>query len=265
MDSENIKLQTTEKKNFQHLPEYILKNRTSWYFWLFFPILGVIYLLPTVFLSLIYNAGAALTLNLFINIVFFFIFPIIFAFLHRNLKKIFIITSKINNTEVINKSKLLILKIKIGSIKIVSKEFTIENIKRFEIIEKETSNGFTCYSALIFNSKKYLIISGKKDEPFAYHYSTELNNFLLKNTSLDEGVLKSELIPYTPSEEKKRFKRNRIIKIILFINIAILCIFVWSNIIFQILGIFSTIFLFGSLSVSILLMLSMNGAYLKGL
>jgi len=259
MCSEVSNTKTDIKEKFNHLPNYEIINKTYWFRWLIVFLLTALVVIIT-FQFIIIEVSRSLIIAIYVLDGFLLFFPIIFGFFLKKTIRTFIIEES-NPLTYGSDNSHLIYRFHLRKIKISSKSFQINEIKRFEVIQRMKKNNLKWYCALVFNSGKYLTITTTLDEPLAFHYAKELNKFLALNTSLDKKLMKQALIPYIPIKEQRKIKLLRSLKILLtsitIVFFSILSIIFWiANI--EILPAFIILFVF--LCIGILLIMALNGA-----
>ena len=250
---------TDKKKIFNHLPNYIIINKTNWFRWLIvFLLLALVAI--TTFQFMITEASRNLTVAIYVLDGFLLFFPLVFGFFIKKPIRSFIIEE--NNPLIHeNNSSNLICRFHMRKIKISSKSFQLNEIKRFEVIQRMKRNNLKWFCALVLNSGEYLTITTTLDEPLTFHYAKELNKFLELNTSLDKKLMKQALIPYIPLREQRKIKLVNSLKILLTIIsvvflVVVLVMFCIANI--EILP--AIIILSALLCITILLIMTLNGS-----
>ncbi|MHA1932817.1 MAG: hypothetical protein ACW96X_09775 [Promethearchaeota archaeon] len=255
---------TDKKKIFNHLPNYIIINKTNWFRWLIvFLLLALVAI--TTFQFMITEASRNLTIAIYVLDGFLLFSPLVFGFFIKKPIRSFIIEEN-NPLTHENNSCNLICRFHMRKIKISSKSFQINEIKRFEVIQRMKRNNLKWFCALVLNSGEYLTITTTLDEPLTFHYAKELNNFLELNTSLDKKLMKQALIPYIPTKEQRKIKMVRSLKIML--TLIIIVLFTLLSILFWIGNIElipGFIILVVSMVLLILFIMTTNGSTFSGL
>ncbi len=259
MCSEVTNTNTDKKEKFNHLPNYELVNKTYWFGWLIVFLLTAFTVIIT-FQFIIIEVSRNLILPIYVLEGILLFFPFFFGFFLKKTIRTFIIEESDPLTNEDNNSRL-IYRVQMRKLKISSKSFHLNEIKRFEVIQRMKRNNLKWYCALVFNSGEYLTITTTLDEPLTFHYAKELNKFLALNTSLDKKLMKQELVPYIPSKEQRKIKLFRSLKILVFIIamvfLGILSIIFWIGNIELLPGF---IILSVSLCINVLLLIALNGA-----
>ncbi|KKN53461.1 hypothetical protein LCGC14_0602090 [marine sediment metagenome] len=264
MCSEVSNIKVEEKENFNHFLNYDIVNKTYWLQWLIVFLTTAIVVIIS-FQFIISTVSNSLILLIYILDGFLLFFPFIFGFFLKKTIRTFII-EKGNPLTYGSDRSHLIYKCHMRKIKISSKSFQLNEIKRFEVIQRMKRNNLKWYCALIFNSGDYLTITTTLDEPLVFHYAIELNKFLELNTSLDKKLMQKELIPYIPLKEQRRIRLLKFLKILFTIVIAvfsaILFTLFWIGNIEILPGFIIFIFL---LFFGVFMIMSENGATFDGL
>ena len=264
MNSEVSNTKVEKKEEFNHLPNYEIINKTYWLRWLIFFLVTALVVI-TIFQFIIIEVSRSLTVLIYVIDGFLFFFPLIFGFFFKKSIRTFIIEESNPLLDGSDKSHL-IYRFHMRKLKISSKSFQLNEIKRFEVIQQMKRNNLKWYCALIFNSGEYLTITTTLDEPLAFHYAKGLNKFLELNTSLDKKLMQQELIPYIPHNEQRKIRLLKSLKILFTIFIAvfftILFILFWIGNIEILPGFIIFIFL---LCFGIFMIMSENSATFDGL
>jgi hypothetical protein len=204
--------------------------------------------------------SSSLIIPIYVFEGFLLFFPFFFGFFLKKTIRTFIIEESNPLTNKGNSSQL-IYRVQMRKLKISSKSFHLNEIKRFEVIQRLKRNNLKLYCALVFNSGEYLTITTTLDEPLSFIYAKALNNFLTLNTSLDKKFMMQELAPYIPSKEQRKIKLIRSLKILVVIItmvfVSILSIIFWIGNIELLPGF---IILSVGLCINVLLLIALNGA-----
>ena len=253
-----------EKEKFNHLPNYQIINKTYWFRWL------IIFLVTALgaiiaFQFIVIEVSRILVILIYILDGFLLFFTLIFGFFYKKTFRTFIIEENNPLTQGSNNNHL-IYRFHMRKIKISSKSFQLNEIKRFEVIQHNRGNSLQWYCALVFNTGKYLTITTTLDAPLTFHYAKKLNEFLASNTSLDKRVLEGGLIPYIPIKEQKRIKYIKSLRLIFILVVAIfliLLIILFSIANFELIP--TIVIMFFGVFMGILLIMALNGATLDGM
>jgi hypothetical protein len=264
MSSEVTNTKTERKEKYNHFPSYEIVNQTYWYKWLI--VLLLIALAAIITLQfIIVEFSRNLTIAIYVFEGFLLVIPFFFGFLLKKTIRTFIIEEN-NHLANEGNSNQLIYRVQMRKFKISSKSFQLNEIKRFEVIQRMKRNNLKLFCALVFNSGDYLTITTTLDEPLTFIYAKALNKFLALNTSLDKKFMMQELAPYIPSKEQRKIKLFRSLKILVVIItmvfIGILSIIFWIGNIELLPGF---ILLAVALGINILMIIALNGATFDGL
>lgn len=259
MRSEVTNTKINKKEKFSHLPNYEIVNKTYWFKWLIVFLLIALLAIIT-FQFIIIEFSSSLIIPIYVFEGFLLFFPFFFGFFLKKTIRTFIIEENNPLTNEGNNSQL-IYRVQMRKLKISSKSFQLNEIKRFEVIQRMKRNNLKLYCALVFNSGKYLTITTTLDEPLTFLYTKALNKFLALNTSLDKKFMMQELAPYVPSKEQRKIKLFRSLKILVVIItmvfLGILSIIFWIGNIELLPGF---IILSVGLCINVLLLIALNGA-----
>ncbi|MHA1915471.1 MAG: hypothetical protein ACW986_15640 [Promethearchaeota archaeon] len=254
MSTEALKPKFYKKEDLIHLPKTEIYNKTYWYAWLLISVL--ITIAGFVLLQFLYIDEMTSTL-VGLSIIFgaLVISPLFIGYFKKKTCRRFFI----DNTN--PSSNQLLYTCQMRKVKTSSKIFQLDNIQRFEVIQRKKGNKLKWYCSLLFKSGKYMILTTALDEPLAFHYAKQLNEFLALNTSLDKNALDKALMPYIPLKEQKRIKIIRTLQIILFFVVSgIVILFAILFAIGNVELLPSIIIMFLGLFLGILLIMALNGA-----
>ncbi|MHA2039433.1 MAG: hypothetical protein ACW98X_23660, partial [Promethearchaeota archaeon] len=220
---------TDKKEKYNPFPYYEIVNQTYWYKWLIVFLLIALVAIVT-FQFIIGELSRSLIIAIYVFEGFLLVFPFFFGFFLKKTIRTFIIEE--NNPLIYEgNTSQLIYRIQMRKLKISSKSFHLNEIRRFEVIQRMKRNNLKLYCALVFNSGEYLTITTTLDEPLTFIYAKALNKFLALNTSLDKKFIMQELAPYIPSKEQRKIKLFRSLKILVIIItmifVGILSIIFW--------------------------------------
>ena len=250
---------TDKKEKFNHFPYYEIVNQTYWFQRMIVFLLIALVVIIT-FQFIIIKLSRSLIIVIYVFDGFLLFFPFFFGFLLKKTIRTFIIEESNPLTNEGN-NKQLIYRVQMRKLKISSKSFHLNEIKRFEVIQRMKRNNLKLYCALVFNSGEYLTITTTLDEPLTFIYARALNKFLALNTSLDKKFMMQELAPYIPSKEQRKIKLFRSLKILVVIItmvfLGILSIIFWIGNIELLPGF---IILSVVLCINVLLLIALNGA-----
>jgi hypothetical protein len=250
---------TDKKEKYNPFPYYEIVNQTYWYKWLIVFLLIALVAIVT-FQFIIGELSRSLIIAIYVFEGFLLVFPFFFGFFLKKTIRTFIIEE--NNPLIYEgNTSQLIYRIQMRKLKISSKSFHLNEIRRFEVIQRMKRNNLKLYCALVFNSGEYLTITTTLDEPLTFIYAKALNKFLALNTSLDKKFIMQELAPYIPSKEQRKIKLFRSLKILVIIItmifVGILSIIFWIGNIELLPGF---IILCVGLCINVLLLIALNGA-----
>ena len=148
MCSEDTNMKTDKKEKFSHLPNYEIINKTYWYKWLILFLLIALVAIVT-FQFIIVEFSRSLIIAIYVLDGFLLFFPIIFGFFLKKTIRTFIIEENNPLTNEGNNSQL-IYRVQMRKLKISSKSFQLNEIKRFEVIQRMKRNNLKLsYSDII--------------------------------------------------------------------------------------------------------------------
>ncbi|MHA2186308.1 MAG: hypothetical protein ACXAAI_15040 [Promethearchaeota archaeon] len=259
MSTEALHTKAYKKEDLLNLPKTEIHNKTYWYLW---PVISALSTVVGFLLLLMVYSDETTSALLGISILFgiLIILPLFIGYFKKKTCRKFYI----DNAD--PSYKQLLYRCQMRGVKTSSRTFQLDDVKRFEVVQRKKGNKLKWYCALLFKSDQYMILTTALDEPLAFHYAKQLNKFLALNTSLDKSALEKALMPYIPLKEQKRIKIIRTIQIILFFvasGIVVLFIVLFSIGNVELLP--SIIIMFLGLVFGILLIMALNGSTFDGL
>jgi len=254
MSTEALHTKVYKKEDLLNLPKTEIHNKTYWYLW---PVISVLSTITGfILLQMIYNdekTSALVSASILFGILI--ILPLFIGYFKKKTCRKFYIDNA--NPSYIQ----LLYRCQMRGVKTSSKDFQLDDVKRFEVVQRKKGNKLKWYCALLFKSEKYMILTTALDEPLAFHYAKQLNKFLASNTSLDKNALEKTLMPYIPLKEQKRIKIIRTIQIILFfVAVGIVILFIVLFAIGNVELLPSIIIMILGLVFGILLIMALNGS-----